>query len=205
VTAPSAFEADLTKWDAWRPEHVERLLAGVAAPWYVAAGWALDLFLGEERRAHEDLEIAVPRHRFAEVAEALAELEFFVPTAPGFVAPLTGAPELLDGSHQTWAREPSTGLWRLDVFREPADGDTWICRRDESIRMPYERLIARTPDGIPYARPEVILLFKAKHTRPKDDDDFAAVLPRLDPERRRWLAATLELVHPGHRWLAELA
>ena len=54
-------------------------------------------------------------------------------------------------------------------------------------------------------RPEVVLLFKAKHAREKDDGDFDAALPHLEPERRRWLADALELVHPGHRWLARLA
>jgi hypothetical protein len=70
--------------------------------------------------------------------------------------------------------------------------------------MSYERLIERTRDGIPYGRPEVVLLYKAKHTRPKDDADFAAVLPRLERERRRWLREALELVHPAHRWLPDL-
>jgi hypothetical protein len=58
--------------------------------------------------------------------------------------------------------------------------------------------------GIPYGRPEIVLLYKAKHARPKDDADFAAVLPLLEPGRRRWLADALELVHPGHRWLAAI-
>ena len=31
--------------------------------------------------------------------------------------------------HQTWAYERAAQLWRFDVFREPHDGDTWICRR----------------------------------------------------------------------------
>jgi hypothetical protein len=101
-------------------------------------------------------------------------------------------------------REPHTGVWRLDVFREPSEDATWICRRDHSIRLPYNEVIERTSEGIPYGRPEVVLLFKAKHTRPKDDEDLAAVLPRLDADRRRWLREALELVHPGHRWLAEL-
>ena len=57
-------------------------------------------------------------------------------------------------------------------MREPADGDTWICRRDERIRMPYDQVIERTADGIPYGRPEIVLLFKAKAARPKDDADF---------------------------------
>jgi hypothetical protein len=38
----------------------------------------------------------------------------------------------------------------------------------------------------------------------RDEDDFAAALPLLDPERRGWLADALELVHPGHHWLAKL-
>jgi hypothetical protein len=29
-------------------------------PWYVAAGWALELFTGDAAREHDDLEIAVP-------------------------------------------------------------------------------------------------------------------------------------------------
>jgi hypothetical protein len=180
------------------------MFAGVQAPWYVAAGWAIDLFLGGQRREHEDLEIAVPRDRFAEFAEVLKGFELFVPVGPGRVRPLVSA-EQLETSHQTWVREPGTGLWRLDVFREPADGDTWICRRDEHIRLPYSDVIERTADGIPYARPEIVLLFKAKHAeRPRDQVDFADVVPRLDPERRRWLAEALARVHPGHIWLAEL-
>ena len=202
-----AFEPDLTKWNAWAPGEVSRRLAGVKAPWYVAAGWAIDLFLGGGYREHDDLEIAVPRDRFSEIEEALDKFELFVVGVPGqgFVTPLKEAGDALDDSHQTWVREPQTGLWRLDVMREPADGGTWICRRDVRIRMPYDQVIERTADGIPYGRPEVVLLFKAKATRPKDDADFLAVLPHLGPERRRWLADALELVHPAHAWLERLA
>jgi hypothetical protein len=209
ATAAGAFEPDLSLWDAWRPEETAARLAGVQAPWYIAAGWAIDLFLGKEQRAHEDLEIAVPRERFPEIAEALAEFELFIPdsdlTDRSLVWPFGKAPKALDGRHQTWVREPATGRWRLDVFREPSDGDTWICRRDERIRLPYREVIERTTDGVPYARSEIVLLFKAKHfERPKDEADFAAVLPHVGPTRRRWLADALARVHPGHPWLERL-
>jgi hypothetical protein len=99
-------------------------------------------------------------------------------------------------------REPATELWRFDVFREPSEGGTWVCRRDEGIRLPYNQVIAHTDDGIPYGRPEIVLLFKAKHAhRNRDRLDFEAVVPRLEPERRRWLADALERIHPGHPWL----
>jgi len=202
VTA-APFEPDVTRWNAWRPEEVARRFAGLDASWYVAAGWAIDLFLGVEWRAHEDLEVGVPRDRFDAFADALAGFELFV-VGSGLAWPYERAGEARDHHHQTWARECATGLWRLDLFREPSDGSTWICRRDERIRLPYDELIDWTPDGIPFARPEVVLLFKAKHARPKDDADLAAVLPRLGAKRRRRLADALELVHPGHRWLEEL-
>jgi hypothetical protein len=209
----AAFDHRRYDWDAWSPEQASTLLAGVEAPWCVAAGWAIDLFLGGGLRAHEDLELAVPAARFPEVETALAGFELFVPSpdpaAPdddqrGLATPLAEAGALLDSTQQTWVLDRAAERWRLDVFREPSDGETWLCRRDETIRLPYERVIERTPRGIPYAAPEIVLLFKAKHTRPKDEADFAATIPHLDAQRVGWLAAALERVHPGHRWLDEL-
>jgi hypothetical protein len=90
------------------------------------------------------------------------------------------------------------------VFREPHDDGTWICRRDETIRRPYRDIIHHTSDGIPYLAPELVLLFKAKHARPKDQADFDGALPRMSPAQRQTLAGLLARVHPGHRWLTSL-
>ena len=194
--------SDDPPWDAWQPGEVTERLADVDVPWCVAAGWALDLFRGGRSREHEDLEIAVPIGRFNEVRAALASFAFDV-VGSGHRWPLEDA--AFDVMHQTWVREPATGVYRLDVFREPHDGNIWICRRDESIRFPYEQIIQRTAEGIPYLLPELVLLFKAKHDRPKDNADFTGVLPLLNGARRRWLASALARVHPGHRWLGQLS
>jgi hypothetical protein len=147
----------------------------------------------------------VPSSRFEELVEALPDFEFFVITGPAEAVALEDARDRLGHTHQTWVRDPATGRWRLDVFREPNDGDTWICRRNASLRMPYRHLVERTADGLPYGRPEVILLYKAKHSQePKNQADFAAPLARLEPERQRWLRDALELVHPEHAWIDRL-
>jgi aminoglycoside-2''-adenylyltransferase len=199
------FDPDVSEWDAWRPEQVARILADVKVPWYVAGGWAIDLFLGGQRREHGDLEIAIPSNCFGEIAEALEGLEICVITGSNEAMLLADAGDRLASTHQTWLREPATGRWRIDVFREPSDDDTWIFRRDERIRLPFDQAIERTAEGIPFGRPEIILLYKAKHShKEKDQGDFAAVLPELGQERRRWLADALELVHPGHGWIGEL-
>lgn len=199
--AEAPFQPDVAKWDAWHPAEVARRLADVDVRWYVSAGWALDLFHGRQTRPHDDVEIAVPEHGFPAIREALAGFELFA-VGDGYAHPLDE--RSLARHHQTWVREPASGTWRLDVMREPWDDDTWVCRRDARIRLPAARVIEHTAAGVPYAAPEIVLLFKAKAVREKDEADFASVLPLLDWPRRRWLAEALELVHPGHRWLGEL-
>jgi aminoglycoside-2''-adenylyltransferase len=200
--APGSFELDLGLWEPWTPAEVAGRLEGVDATWYVLAGWALDLFQGRQTREHEDLEIGVAGDEFGAILEALADLELFV-VGDGRAWPPTQA--ALKAHRQTWAREPRSGLWRIDVIREQWDEGVWVYRHDPRIRIPGADLVARTSDGIPYIRPEVALLFKSRQARPKDEKDFAAVLPLLDLERRAWLAETLAVVDPGHPWRRSLA
>jgi hypothetical protein len=188
------------RWDAWTPADVAQRLAAVRAPWCVAAGWALDLLVGEITRDHDDIEIGVPATRFDEVVAALPDQKWDV-VGDGRVWPY---PEQLATHFQTWLREPATGTYRLDVLREPHVDERWVCRRDRSITLPYAELIRRTGDGIPYVIPEVALLFKAKHLRDKDEADFARVLPALQSAQRSRLRGWLSRVHPGHRWIDEL-
>jgi hypothetical protein len=188
-------------WDAWSPAEVARRLTGVAVPWCVAAGWAVDLFRGETTREHEDLEIAIPAAGFPAIRDALPDLEW---EAAGSGRLFPADHPAFDLTHQTWGRSKDSGIYRIDVFREPHENGTWICRRDQNITRPYDTLIARTAHGIPYLMPEIALLFKAKHCRPKDLHDFLGALPLLPAPSRAWLAGTLRRVHPGHAWLAML-
>lgn len=196
----SPAEVEALDWSAcWSPAEVAARLDGIATPWYVAGGWAVDLFLGTPTRPHGDIEIGIPAGRFGEVRARLA----------GYALDAVGsgrvwrdaAPDELAAVHQTWVRDPATGGYLLDVFREPHDGGEWVCRRDPAVRLPYQEVILRTGDGIPYVAPEIALLFKAKAARPKDEVDLEVLLPHV---RRGLLAELLSRVHPGHPWLARL-
>ena len=109
-----------------------------------------------------------------------------------------------DEHFQTWVREPVTGLYRLDVFRDPHEDDTWICRRDAAIRLPYDQVIKLSSTGIPYMSPELVLLFKAKHNRDKDRNDFDGVRSLLSDGQLDWLRLNLSRIHPDHPWLTVL-
>ena len=190
------------QWDPWRPEDIARRLSGVTVPWYVAGGWALDLLRGEQTREHGDLEIAVPAPDFGVVREALAGYHFEV-VGSGRAWPLDTP--AFDVMHQTWVSEPGTGVYRLDIFREPQRDGAWVCSRHDTIRLPYEQIIRRTRDGIPYLVPQIALLFKAKHSaEPKNQRDFAETQPLLDDAAAGWLRQALARVHPGHAWISAL-
>ena len=167
----------------------------------MAGGWAIDLFLGRRTREHEDIEVAVGPRGFEAARLALADHELVV-VGDGRAWPLSD--EALVAHYQTWVRDRETLTWRLDLFREPWEGDTWVFRRDPRIRLPLARAIARTAEGIPHACPEIVLLFKAKAPSAKDEADLTVTLPRLEGPARAWLADALTLVQPGHRWLAAL-
>lgn len=191
------------KWEPWTPQEVASRLAGVEVPWAFAAGWALELFVGGGGREHEDIEVAVPVAGFAALQKALEPYVFDIVGAEQKKWKISDRRALAQ-THQTWLRDPATGVYVLDVFREPHAGDVWICGRDSSIRRPYSEVIRRTSDGLPFLAPEIVLLFKARLARPKDEDDLNRALPVLDTNERSWLRRALETVHPGHPWIARL-
>jgi hypothetical protein len=201
---PGGRVVDDPPWDAWRPEQVTGMLAGVDVPWCVAGGWALDEFRGEQTREHGDLEIAIPEtpEAFGAVHAALAGYTFEV-IGEGRAWPLDSP--AFGVMHQTWVSDPVTGVYRLDIFREPQRDGAWACRRDETITLPYRQVICRTAAGVPYLAPEIVLLFKAKYSDlDKNKADFAGARPLLSGRARDWLSWAMQRIHPGHPWLAEL-
>ena len=77
-------------------------------------------------------------------------------------------------------------------------------RRNAEIRRPKSSVALATAGGIPYLRPEIQLLYKARLMREKDKHDFEGALPDLSAKQSAWLKRSLEEFIPGHEWLARL-
>jgi hypothetical protein len=99
---------------------------------------------------------------------------------------------------------------------EGSDHD-WILNREPHIAVPLERCIRQSPWGSPTAAPEVVLFFKAGGNlttaevearnnvfRPRDEQDFFALLPTLTGAQRLWLRESLGKVQHEHPWLTHL-
>jgi hypothetical protein len=193
----------LEAWAPWHPYEALKRLVGAPAPWCVAGGWAIDLWLGKQTRPHHDLDIAVLRADLAVFRARLNDFRSFV-AADGELRALPPHLSPRSEQHQIWLLDDREKVWRMGILLEPGDAGTWVFRRDETIRRSRSQMVATTTEGIPYLRPEGILLYKAKATRPQDEADFRACAPLLDSAARAWLKNALARSHPSHLWIGRL-
>ena len=189
-------------WRPWRPDEVLRRFAAAPFPWWVAGGWAAEAG-GAAPREHEDTDVVVLHRDVAAVREWLADHHLWE-AHQGSLRPLRPGAALAEGREQLWVRRNAASPWVLDLLLTPSDGDTWLFKRDERVRLPLASVGWTAADGVSYLQPQVVLLFKAKHRRPKDDADFRSLVPHLTDDARRWLLGALTVVHPGHQWLTHL-
>ena len=194
----------LGEWEPLSVAEVAGLLAGVQAPWWIAGGWAIDLFVGEPGRAHGDIDVLVLRRDLGRVQEHLRGWDLHAADPPGVLRPWRNGEQLPATVHDIWCRPSAASPWALQLMVDDTDGDDWVYRRDARVRRPVSTLAgpASTSDRLVLA-PEVQLLYKSARPRPKDVDDRRRCLPVLDPDRRAWLRNALTLVDPAHAWLAD--
>jgi hypothetical protein len=183
-------------------ERAVAVMSDFRAPWGLAGGWALDLFIGRESRVHADIDVAILR----------SDQQLLRSRASGRIEKVVSrtllpwpATEMLEPPvheiHVTWP--DGYQLEFLLNEHDPAAQD-WLFRRDARIRRPLA-LAFVTDRAAPFLAPEIVLLYKAKSPSWKDDADFHSVLPRLEREQRAWLARALHVTAPGHPWATILA
>lgn len=178
------------------------VLAAVAAPWWLAGGWALDTFLGRRTRPHEDTDVLILRPDHLEVRRALSEWDAYAADPPGTLRPWPVGEELPATVHDIWLRRSPTTPWSFQLMIDDTRGDNWIFRRDSRITRSITDLSGPgSTSAVQVLAPEIQLLYKSKGLRPKDQADFEAVLPALDAARREWLRSALAVVSSAHPWL----
>lgn len=191
------------RWEPLSNEEIQRLFADIGAPWWIAGGRGLDLFLRHDTRSHADVDIAILRGDQEAFRERLDRWDVQV-AHEGKLRPWKRGEKIAAPEHEAWARESPDGPWRIELLLEESEGSRWSYRRDSRIGLNIADLGRSDEREIPFLRPEVTLLYKAKSPRPVDETDFLYLLPRLDAAQRAWLSAALYTVEPTHRWLERL-
>jgi hypothetical protein len=195
--------SELGIWQPLKPDEVARTLAGLEAPWWIAGGWAIDVFLGRQSRAHGDIDVGVLRRDQLAVQAVLEDWDLPAAEPPGSLRPWLPGETLPEAVHDIWCRPNPDAAWGIQLMLDEADGDYWEYRRFAAITRRLESLVWRH-SGTPYLVPEVQLLYKAGQLNPKNEQDFEACLPLFKEHQRTWLALALRLAHPGHPWIGRL-
>ena len=194
----ASFHALYGPWDPMPPELVAGLLAVCGARWIVAGGRAARV--GAPPRHHGDTDVVI-RVADVEAIRAVMGDWHLWEVDDGALKPLLPGVALSPDCEELWLRREAGQPWRFELLldRQSTEGE-WVYKRDARVRLPWDRAVQQI-DGVEYLRPEVALLFKARHDRPKDRADLLAA--HLEPSGRDWLADTLDLL--GLRDWARLA
>jgi hypothetical protein len=190
-------------WRALHPTAATNLLASSDTPWWIAGGWALELFRGTHTRPHADLDVGVLRRDLSSVLCSFLTWEVFEAKDGRLTRLAAGCVPSLD-THSLWCRPTSADPWTIELLLDEADGETWVYRREPRVRRPMSTVVRRSSEGLPYLAPEIQLLYKSKRPRERDDRDFAQICPLLGADARTWLKHALELTAPDHTWIAVL-
>lgn len=173
------------------------------AHWFVAGGWAIDLFLERETRPHDDIEIAVFR-RDQLILQNYLDGWLLQKAENGVLSDWNKGEFLELPIHVVHCFRENGELRFLEVLLNETSGEDWIYRRDRNIAKPLSKLHLTSNSGVKFLCPEVVLLYKSKNPRRKDERDFQTVVNYLDAESKRWLKNAVASADPSHHWLESL-
>ncbi len=190
------------------PRGIQSLLSSAPFRWWIAGGWALDLFSGAPSRPHFDIDVAIAR-RDQELAQRHLQGWDFRYAEPGTSNPVVfkswEVGQFLGFEiHGSWARETSESPWRFEFLLHEIEQEVWSFRYCLDVHHPMKDIGGRTLDRIPYLQPEIALLYKAARLRQVDEQDFRRVLPLLTAQQRAQLAQDILQFSPEHPWIALL-
>ena len=202
--AERADDADFFRWyGAWSPfdpPQVAEFMTGFQRPWWIVGGWAIEAFTGVLRE-HEDVDLSILASDVPVLREHVGERWHLWSNHGGTLRPVSAKyPEVLDRGSQIWIREHALAPWVIDLPLTPDVDGLWTNKRWPEHVAPVEDVTWVADDGIRYLNPEIVLHYKARNGRLKDDRDLAGTWPLLDDRQRGWLREAVRATEPGHPW-----
>jgi hypothetical protein len=185
------------------PTKVQSLMREFQRAWFIAGGWAIDLFLGKTTREHDDIEIAIFRKDQIALQKYLSDWNLRK-AANGELSEWKKGEYLELPVHAVHCFNETAELSFIEVLLNESENGEWQFRRNRQITKPLFELYLTNDSGIKYLCPEVVLLYKSKNPRAKDEKDFRAVGGHLSAKSKKWLKDALLICARQHHWLQDL-
>ena len=158
--------------------------AGFDRPWWLVGGWSIEAFTGPPASTRTSMCRSSPAtHRAlrAHVGDRLAPVDA---TSSGRLGPMTDRyPDLPEPDARSGYAATAHRPWVMDLPVTPDVDGLWQNKQLPDHVAPLDEVDLGDRRGRPSCNPEIVLLFKAAHQRPKDDRDLRA-LPLLDAGAR---------------------
>jgi len=172
-------------------------------PWFIAGGWAIDLFLGKVTRPHQDIDIAIFRK------DQTTLHDFFDNRLLRKV--VNGEPVVWRRNewltlpvHEIHCFDETAQLPKIEILLNEANETEWLYRRNRKVRRSLIKIELESNAGVKFLCPEIVLLYKSKNPKAKDEQDFQAAVEHLDAEQKGWLKCAIALNYSQHHWLQSL-
>ena len=192
-------------WDPLSVDEVKNVFKPFKHQWWIAGGWAIDLFLGKQTRKHEDIDVLIRRDDQLEVQKLLAGWDLWAADPPGTLKSWPKGEFLGKGLQDIWGRKSTKDTWQIQIMLFDTENEEWIFKRDESIRRSLNSITVKTNEGTSLLAPEIQLLYKSKSLQSKDQQDFENALSAMTDDQKSCLKYALKRVYSeGHVWLGQL-
>jgi len=172
---------------------VKSIMDKFGFPWFIAGGWAIDLFLNRETRIHEDIEIGIYRKNQMQLYRHFEKYKkYYIDNRS-----LIGKHEK-HGWNKEYLRLPIHEIYvvyegfEIEILLNEKDDANWIYRRNSKITLDEKNVIKFTDNRIPYLCPEIVLLYKTKEMRNKDIDDISNAFEKMSEPEKKWLIDSIE-------------
>ena len=175
--------------------------------WFIAGGWAIDLFINEKTREHNDIEIGIFRDDQDKLYQYFKkwDLKKVVKHQNGYLTEPLGESEYLQMPvHEIHGYNNDSDINEIEILLNEKEGNNWIYRREQRIKREIDKVILLSSFGIPILCPEIVILYKSAHNREKDNKDFENVLNKFSENQREWLKNALMISAPEHEWINEI-
>lgn len=190
------------RWEPLDLTGVADFMAGFDRPWWVVGGWAIDAFTRGPRQ-HDDVDVSIFATDVAALRAHVGDRWHLWNLAGGDMRPLTDRhPEVFGPASQVWVREHGDAPWVLDVPLTPDVDGLWTNKFMPDHRGLIDDVTWEADDGIRYLSPEIVLWFKARNRRTKDEQDFLRAWPLLRREHQDWLRTMIRRGDDSHPWLS---
>ncbi|MFD1452550.1 nucleotidyltransferase domain-containing protein [Oceanobacillus sojae] len=194
---------DINNWMPLTVSEINEVFSDIPLRWCIAGGWALDLHLCKQTREHSDIDVIITRGEQL-IAYQYLNRDWMLYKAEDGKLDLWEDGEYLNSTNDIWVSKSRETPWAFQIMIIDTAENSWIYKKDKSVRRPIDDIFLKTVEGIPYLRPEIQLLHKAggSQVREKDFNDFQTMLPSLLPEEKAWLKTALNRQFPGgHAWV----